>query len=78
MEKNKVDTILDWPVPENTKHIQQFIRLCNYYKRFIKDFSKIASLLTRLLKNVPFIMDTPALKAFEALKNSFKSAGLFR
>ena len=65
MEKNKVDAILDWPIPENTKHIQQFIGLCNYYRRFIKDFSKIASPLTRLLKkNVPFKMDATALKAF--------------
>ncbi len=79
MEKNKLETILDWPLPENTKHIQQFMGLCNYYRRFIKDFSKIASPLTRLLKkNIPFEMNNAAISAFNKLKDSFKSAGLLR
>jgi len=76
MDKAKLKTILEWLTPENTEHIQQFIGLCNYYRRYIKNFSKIASPLTCLLKkNVPFIMDNTAITAFENLKSFFKSAG---
>jgi len=45
MEKDKVDTTLNWPIPENTKHIQQFMGLCNYYRRFIKNISQKLHLL---------------------------------
>jgi hypothetical protein len=31
IDQNKVNTILEWPQPENVKQVQQFIRLINYY-----------------------------------------------
>ena len=39
MEKEKVDGVLSWPEPKNTKDIRKFLGLANYYKRFIKDFA---------------------------------------
>ena len=42
--------ILDWPVPKSVKKIQKFLGLANYYKRFVKDFVKIARPLHELIK----------------------------
>ena len=48
-------SITDWPVPKNVKDLQSFLGLANYYRRFIKDFSKIATPLHRLCsKKVEF------------------------
>ena len=39
MEKEKVDGVLSWPEPRNTKDVRKFLGLANYYRRFIKDFA---------------------------------------
>jgi len=39
MEKEKVDRVLSWPEPRNTKDVRKFLDLANYYRRFIKDFA---------------------------------------
>ena len=50
MESGKVDAIKAWPVPKTVTHVQQFLGLCNYYRRFILRFSEIASPLTLLTR----------------------------
>jgi len=50
MEKEKVDGVLSWPKPKNVKDIRKFLGLANYYRRFIKDFARVArpmNMLTR-------------------------------
>ena len=42
MQKEKVEGVLNWPAPKNIKEVQKFLGLANYYRRFIKDFVKIA------------------------------------
>ena len=41
MEKEKVQGVIEWPVLKSVKDVQKFLRLANYYRRFIKDFAKI-------------------------------------
>ena len=41
MQKEKVEEVLNWPVPRNIKEVQKFLGLANYYRRFIKDFARI-------------------------------------
>jgi len=41
MQKEKVEGVLNWPIPKNVKEVQKFLGLVNYYRRFIKDFAKI-------------------------------------
>jgi len=50
IEKEKVDGVLSWPTPKNIKDVRKFLGLANYYRRFIKDFTKVArpmNMLTR-------------------------------
>jgi len=42
MEKKKVKGVTKWPTSQEVKDIQRFLGLANYYKRFVKDFTKIA------------------------------------
>ena len=50
--------------------IRRFHGTCNFYRRFIKDFSKITVLLNELLKEDEFIWNTEAQLAFEELKKA--------
>jgi len=50
MEEEKVKAIINWPVSKLVKKIQKFLRLASYYRRFVKDFVKIARLLHELTK----------------------------
>jgi len=42
MEEEKVDGVLSWLQPKNVKDIRKFLGLANYYRRFIKDFARVA------------------------------------
>jgi len=42
IEAEKVDGVLSWPQPKNMKDIRKFLGLANYYRRFIKDFARVA------------------------------------
>ena len=48
MEAEKVDGVLSWPQPKNMKDVRKFLGLANYYRRFIKDFARIARLMNVL------------------------------
>jgi len=50
MQKEKVEGVLNWPAPRNVKEVQKFLDLTNYYRRFIKDFAKIAAPLHMLVR----------------------------
>jgi hypothetical protein len=55
VDPGKVKGVLNWMPPTTTSGIQSFLGLARYYCRFIKDFSKIAKPMTKLLeKNKAF------------------------
>jgi hypothetical protein len=55
--------------PMNASEIQSFLGMAGYYCRFIKDFSKIAKPMTRLLeKNKDFDRTDECQASFEELK----------
>jgi len=50
MQREKVERVLNWLAPRNIKEVQKFLGFANYYRRFIKDFAKIAALLHVLVR----------------------------
>jgi len=72
MQKEKVLGVLEWPRPKMVKDMQKFLELANYYKQFVKDFSKIAKPLHRLVrKNEKWNWRGEQEKVFEELKQVF-------
>ncbi|XP_057747508.1 uncharacterized protein LOC130966707 [Arachis stenosperma] len=75
VDKAKVEVIEKLPPPANVKAIRSFLGHAGFYRRFIKDFSKIAKPLSNLLAaDTPFVFDTQCLQAFETLKAKLVTA----
>jgi len=72
MQKKKVEGVLNWPVPRNVKEVQKFLGLANYYRRFIKNFAKVAVLLHVLVrKEQKWKWEEEQEEAFRRLKKAF-------
>ena len=70
-----VETVCQWNPPQDRRGVQQFLGLCNYYRRFVPNFSAIASPLTELTsKTVAFQWTEAANLAFLALKTALTTA----
>ncbi|EPS35050.1 hypothetical protein H072_11652 [Dactylellina haptotyla CBS 200.50] len=79
MDPKKVDAIQKWPRPQNVKDIQAFLGLCNYYRRFIKQYSHMSTALSELTKiGVHFDMTPSRIRAFNILKEFFLSAPILK
>src|SRR5271168_1993349 len=75
MDPAKVSRIIDWPEPKTVKEVQAFLGFCNFYRRFIKDFSHLAQPLFALTrKDAIFNWADKPKKAFEEIKRIFTSA----
>ena len=48
MNPNKISTITNWQTPTKLCHVRAFIRFASFYRRFIKNFSKIIKLINNL------------------------------
>jgi hypothetical protein len=75
MNLEKVETILQWVTSQNLKQVQRFLRFCNFYKRFIRNFAKIVKPLIKLTrKNVSFLWNEACKQTFELLKRTIIEA----
>ncbi|MBW0590558.1 hypothetical protein O181_130273 [Austropuccinia psidii MF-1] len=75
MDQAKVQQILNWPPPRNLKALQSFLGFANFYRRFIKNYSKkISSLTSFLKKDSCFPLNEEALSQFHQLKEAFTTA----
>nr|GFB39922.1 reverse transcriptase domain-containing protein [Tanacetum cinerariifolium] len=75
VDKAKVDVITKLPHPTTVKGVQSFLGHVGFYRRFIKDFSKIPRPMTHLLeKDTPFIFSEDCIKAFQMLKQKLTEA----
>ncbi|GKE51424.1 reverse transcriptase domain-containing protein, partial [Tanacetum coccineum] len=75
VDKAKTDVILKLPPLTNIKGVRSFVIHAGFYRHFIKDFSKIARPITKLLeKDTSFEFDDKCQKAFELLKEKLTCA----
>ncbi|RVW81533.1 Retrovirus-related Pol polyprotein from transposon 297 [Vitis vinifera] len=78
-DKEKVELIVKFPSPTNVKGVRQFLSHAGFYKRFIKDFFKLARPLCELLvKDAKFIGDDRCQRIFEELKLFLTTAQIVR
>ncbi len=70
MDDHKVKAILDWEPPRSVLALRSFWKLASYYCKFIKNFAKIATPLTKLWKKSfgTYEWDEACNEAFETLK----------
>ena len=75
MDPAKLSGITAWPTPHNLKQLQSFLGFCNFYRRFIQNYSAIAHDLFALTKkNTPYLWSPTCEKAFKALIHAFTTA----
>lgn len=71
----KVKAAVEWPEPKTRKELQKFLGFANFYRRFSKDFSKIALPLTKLTSpKLSLQWSSSTQQAFTLLKSLFSSA----
>jgi len=63
--------VSDWPTPHCLRDVRVFYGLASYYRKFVKDFTKIAEPLSRMTKkNTPFTWTDETQQSFEDLKRA--------
>ena len=79
IDPQKVKAVVDWKAPTNLKESQAFVGFVNFYRRFIRDFSKIVKPLANLTrKDEPFMWSEACEKSFNALKAAVTAAPVLR
>lgn len=81
----RVKSIRDFPVPKTLRDLRSFLGLSNFYRRFVRDYAKLAKPLTVLLrgekgriskhssKNIKLNLDEMTINSFNKLKNALMS-----
>ncbi len=75
----KVEAVVKWLTPTRLKEVQGFVGFANFYRRFIKSFSKLVKPLVALTKkDTPFIWSEACEKAFQDLKQAMVEAPVLK
>ena len=75
MDPTKIEAVVEWAIPRHLKQVQAFLGFINFYRRFIKDFSKIAKPLVHLTRiDEPFNWTPACQAAFSELKRRVTEA----
>uniref|UniRef100_A0A3Q3FKI6 Gypsy retrotransposon integrase-like protein 1 n=1 Tax=Kryptolebias marmoratus TaxID=37003 RepID=A0A3Q3FKI6_KRYMA len=78
-DPEKIRAVADWPIPSDRRQLQRFLGFANFYRRFVQDYSRVATPLTQLTSTKqPFVWSTEAQSAFDELKSCFVSAPILR
>ncbi|RDX78889.1 Retrovirus-related Pol polyprotein from transposon 17.6, partial [Mucuna pruriens] len=79
VDKAKIDIITSLPNPASVREVRSFLGHAGFYRRFIKNFSKTALPLSKLLqKDVEFVFNKECIQAFEELKTRLTSTPILQ
>ncbi|QGA19827.1 hypothetical protein EYB26_007522 [Talaromyces marneffei] len=71
----KIEAVLTWKIPTTVRGVQSFLGFCNFYRKFIAEYGRIAKPLYYLTRqDVPFVWAKQCGEAFEKLKQALVSA----
>ena len=77
VDSEKVEAMMSWERPKSVFEICNFLGLAGYYKRFIEDFSRLTTPMTRLTrKEVKFDWDDRCEEAFQELRRRLTTASI--
>jgi len=79
VDPKKVSAVVNWPLPHDITSTRSFLGFVGFFRRFIKDFARIAAPLTSLTRSTvpfPLVLPQDAVDAFETLKAALVSAPL--
>ena len=66
VDPTKIEAVVNWKPPRNVTEVRSFLSLTSYYRRFVRGFFVIASLLTKLLrKGIKFEWTDKCQNSFE-------------
>jgi len=75
MDPVKLNAVTNWPTPKTMKEVQKFLGFCNFYRRFVKNYSTLAQPLFNLTKkDIPFHWDQEEKQVFCSLQSILTTA----
>lgn len=79
VDTKKTEAIAQWPAPHTQKELQSFLGLAGYYRRFIRDYAKIAMPLSLLVKkNFVWNWGSEQEQSFQDLKSALQNAPVLK
>jgi hypothetical protein len=70
VDPKKIEAMQDWPYPKTLKILCGFLGFTGYHRKFVKNYGKIATPLTTLLKKTSFTWTPAVAQAFQTLKTT--------
>ena len=75
VSQDKIESVQQWPIPKNATDVRAFLGLAGFYRKFVKDFSKLALPMTELTKTEnTFVWGAAQQQSFAALKTALCTA----
>lgn len=75
VDPEKIEAVKGWREPSTVKGVQSFLGFCNFYRRFVSEYGRIAKPLTNLTrKDITFRWTNECQLAFEDLKKRLLEA----
>jgi len=78
-DPSKIEKVKNFPIPTDVSSLRSALGLFSYYRKFVKDFSRIAKPLNQLLKkDIPFEWAEKQQNAFDRLKDRLQTSPILR